>query len=357
MVDDGAKKKRGAAEQLTKDGVEARAEEDDGVDDYGGRADERAFDPTATAGVFKKASAQEMKGRRIVRARRKAIAPLPEEKLLTLTEEQKKKDPFASAQTLAKEQGEDGKDAADADAPAKPANPFAGISFSVGAASVPAPAASKAKNPFSGVSFGFGSGGAAAGGFGAFNKQQDAGKAASAGAFGFGFGAAAQSQSSPKAGEEEAGKAKEGDAEAGAQKEKKEEKEEEKAAAGTPKSGTSSPAPVVGGFGSAGGFGAMAKNAGGVFGAFAGGFGGVGGNAGAGAAGGNGFSFGSGASAIGAASASPGASPGAGSDAKAVAIGQKDEDGGNKLGLEQQETVTGEESEESVFKANAVFYE
>ena len=46
---------------------QGQGEEDDGNDDYGGRADERAFNPNAKAGVFQKASEEEMKKRRIVR--------------------------------------------------------------------------------------------------------------------------------------------------------------------------------------------------------------------------------------------------------------------------------------------------
>mmetsp|Transcript_3768 Transcript_3768/g.10816 ORF Transcript_3768/g.10816 Transcript_3768/m.10816 type:complete len:109 (+) Transcript_3768:72-398(+) len=74
MVEEQAKKKRVAERQLTKDDpVDVDENSEEGERDPGS---ERAFNPNLKAGVFAKASEEELKTRRFVRAKRRgAVAP------------------------------------------------------------------------------------------------------------------------------------------------------------------------------------------------------------------------------------------------------------------------------------------
>jgi len=252
------------------------------------------------------------------------VAPVPEEKLKSLTEEEKSKDPFLSAQKLASEAKEGkggetseskGKDADKGGTEKKPAaNPFAGISFTSAFGSSPS---KKPENPF-----------------GAPKKEE--------------AGAASGETAAPAA-----------------------------TTSTFSKPAASSANPFSGGFkfgssgGSGGGFGAFSS--GGGFGSK----GGFGSGGGFGSSTANPFNF----------AANPKASPtsaaddtaqkdGAGSKAggaqekqqvdlsppKAVAIGQSAGEGtgtgaGGSKFVKETETVTGEEGEESVFSATGVLYE
>jgi hypothetical protein len=155
VVEQEAKKKRTAERQITKDEEDSGNE---GDEDQAGQGQ----------GTWERASEEEMKKRRIVRAKRRgAVAPVPEEKLKTLTESEKEKDPFLSAQKIA---GTDTQ-AKVATPPKVPLNPFAGISFTK-----PPTTTTTTTSPTvtpSGFTFG-GAVSGSGGGFGAFNKQPPA---------------------------------------------------------------------------------------------------------------------------------------------------------------------------------------
>jgi len=296
MVEE-AKKKRVAERQLTKD--DRVEDDDDENDDQGADRDpnnERAFNPNLKAGVFARASEEEMKKRRVVRAKRRG-AVVPGSTIFAKAQEASK----ASAQSASEEPNQTkpgaGAGGAGGAGGGGASNPFAGISFAQ-----PGPAGSSKKvNPFAGVSF-----------------------ATSAGGFG-GFASAAAKKPEPV---DEKGNAE------GVSKAKDQEKEKEDGEQAEKK-----PASPFGG----GGF-TFGKGTGGGFGAFGGGagFGGFGSSAKT-----QGEAKPEGATQAVGGSAEP--------KAEAVAIGSEKAQASAKF--QEKEVVTGEESERSVFESTGALYE